>query len=153
MRADSVKNLLLEILRSSSAPLETSEILEIVRKTHRRATRAIVIKRLTLLRGEQAINGSMLGCGKGVWIWWKKESFKQPQKVEHPDKISNSILTLLSTANKPLETKEIEESANATRALVFRRLHILRGDGAVKGKAIGSGKGTWIWWRENAYSQ
>ena len=68
------------------------------------------------------------------------------------DKTSTKILTLLQEAQEPLETKEIEtllaqtRLKDITRTKVLYRLNLLRGDGAIKGKPVGSGKGTWIWW-------
>lgn len=63
------------------------------------------------------------------------------------DKTSTKILTLLREAEEPLETKEIEIILkDITRIKVLYRLNLLRGDGLIKGKAVGSGKGTWIWW-------
>lgn len=68
------------------------------------------------------------------------------------DKTSTKILTLLQDAAEPLETKEIEtllaeiHLKDVTRIKVLYRLNLLRGDGIIKGKPVGSGKGTWIWW-------
>ncbi len=63
------------------------------------------------------------------------------------DRISTKILDILAKAKEPLETKEIELILkNATRVKVLYRLNLLRGDGLIKGKPVGSGKGTWIWW-------
>jgi len=63
------------------------------------------------------------------------------------DKISKKIVDLLVRSDEPLETKEIELLLkNVTRIKVLYRLNNLRGEGAIKGKAVGSGKGTWIWW-------
>lgn len=63
------------------------------------------------------------------------------------DKTSTKILKLLQEAEEPLETKEIEIILkDITRVKVLYRLNLLRGDGLIKGKAVGSGKGTWIWW-------
>lgn len=63
------------------------------------------------------------------------------------DSISQKILQLLASAKEPLETKEIESLLkNVTRVKVLYRLNLLRGDGLIKGKPVGSGKGTWIWW-------
>ena len=70
------------------------------------------------------------------------------------DKISKKILYLLDKADEPLETKEIEELLkNVTRIKVLYRLNILRGDGMIKGKPIGSGKGAWVWWRKDAFDK
>ncbi len=69
------------------------------------------------------------------------------------DRTSTTILQILQEAVEPLETKEIEILLNnATRVKVLYRLNRLRGDGLVKGKPVGSGKGTWIWWKPSAYS-
>ena len=63
------------------------------------------------------------------------------------DKLADSILTIINVSEEPLETKEIEERlTKTTRAKVFYRLTNLRGDGLVKGKFVGPGKGVWIWW-------
>ena len=68
------------------------------------------------------------------------------------DKISENILKLLDKAEEPLETREIEALLkNVTRIKILYRLNNLRGDGLIKGKPVGSGKGTWIWWRKNVF--
>ena len=73
--------------------------------------------------------------------------------MKKEDKLSEVILNLFRKLNEPLETKEIENKLEEmrfkgiTRTKVFYRLNILRGDGKIKGKSIGSGKGVWIWWR------
>jgi len=59
---------------------------------------------------------------------------------------SDSIVKTLKNANEPLETKELEDTLKTTRSKIFYRLQILRGDGLIKGKQVGSGKGTWVWW-------
>ena len=75
------------------------------------------------------------------------------------DLISDRILSILASANEPLETKEIEEKLSqhfkkgVTRTKVFYRLNILRGDGLLKGKFVGPGKGVWIWWRCDAFEK
>ncbi len=64
------------------------------------------------------------------------------------DKISSRILSLIAKAGEPLETVEIEGLLkNVSRVKILYRLHQLRGDGKIKGKPVGSGKGTWIWWK------
>ncbi len=64
------------------------------------------------------------------------------------DKESESILKVIKESKEPLETKEIEEKMkNITRTMIFYRLNNLRGDGLIRGKQVGSGKGTWIWWK------
>lgn len=69
----------------------------------------------------------------------------------HQDKLSNDIVAVLESAEEPLETKEVEQriaerTKNSTRTKVLYRLNVLRGDGKIKGKSVGSGKGVWIWW-------
>ena len=64
------------------------------------------------------------------------------------DSVSTKILRLVADAHEPLETKEIETLLKTiTRVKVLYRLNRLRGDGLIKGKPVGSGKGTWIWWK------
>ncbi len=64
------------------------------------------------------------------------------------DKASDKVLEILKESSEPLETKEIEDiMKNVTRAKLIYRLSNLRGDGLIKGKVVGSGKGTWIWWK------
>ncbi len=63
------------------------------------------------------------------------------------DKLAEEILRLLEKAGEPLETKEIENQLKGqSRSKVLYRLNGLRGSGKIKGKTVGSGKGTWIWW-------
>jgi len=75
--------------------------------------------------------------------------------MEQNSFLSDSILNIINSSDAPLETKEIEEAVkktvkkeSVTRTKVFYRLNILRGDGKIKGKFVGPGKGVWIWWRE-----
>ena len=74
------------------------------------------------------------------------------------DIMSNEILNLLNHSDEPLETKEIEEKLkdkikkeSVTRTKIFYRLNLLRGEGKIKGKFTGPGKGVWIWWRIDAF--
>ena len=65
------------------------------------------------------------------------------------DRTSKKILDLLVQTKEPLETKEIEEILqNVTRVKILYRLNYLRGEGLIKGKVVGSGKGCWIWWKD-----
>ena len=72
--------------------------------------------------------------------------------------MQDKILELLNSSDEPLETKEIGEKLkekikkeSVTRTKIFYRLNILRGEGKIKGKFTGPGKGVWIWWRINAF--
>jgi len=72
------------------------------------------------------------------------------------DPISKTILNVIQNSAEPLETKEIQEKAgekikDVTRAKLFYRLNMFRGDGAIKGKFVGPGKGVWIWWKTSAF--
>ena len=74
--------------------------------------------------------------------------------------MTNEILNIINISNEPLETKEIEEklkliitSESVTRTKIFYRLNILRGDGRIKGKFTGPGKGVWIWWKKDAFKE
>jgi len=62
------------------------------------------------------------------------------------DKVSKSINIIIDASIEPLETKEIELAVKRTRTVILYRLRELRADGFIKGKQVGSGKGTWIWW-------
>ncbi len=64
------------------------------------------------------------------------------------DTLKAKILKVIKQTKEPLETKEILSIAKGTRIKALLRLHELRGEGLVKGKHIGSGKGTWIWWKK-----
>ncbi len=64
------------------------------------------------------------------------------------DNTSKKILDIINSSKEPLETKEIELILkNITRMKVIYRLNNLRGEGLIKGKLVGSGKGVWIWWK------
>jgi len=73
------------------------------------------------------------------------------------DEISKAALKIITNADEPLETKEVEEKVskivkNTTRTKLFYRLNNLRAEGLIKGKFIGPGKGVWIWWEKGAFS-
>ena len=72
--------------------------------------------------------------------------------LKRTDRISNRILSILRKAEEPLETREIELLLkNVTRVKVLYRLNMLRGDGEIRGKPVGSGKGAWIWWHAKKF--
>jgi repressor of nif and glnA expression len=69
------------------------------------------------------------------------------------DEISKIALKIINESNEPLETKEIEEKVrksikDITRTKLIWRLNNLRGEGLIKGKFLGPGKGVWIWWKQ-----
>ena len=66
--------------------------------------------------------------------------------MKKEDNIGKNILKILKQENEPLETKEILIKLKTTRTKLLYRLNNLRGEGKIKGKQVGSGKGTWIWW-------
>jgi repressor of nif and glnA expression len=60
-----------------------------------------------------------------------------------------SILKVIENSREPLETKEIEAVLKkVTRTKILYRLNNLRAEGLIKGKQVGAGKGTWIWWKK-----
>jgi len=62
--------------------------------------------------------------------------------------LTRKILEIIELAGQPLETKEVEEKLkDFSRAMILYRLHNLRGEGIIKGKRVGPGKGVWIWWK------
>jgi len=68
------------------------------------------------------------------------------------DKITDKVLKSVNSSDEPLETKEVEEKIpDETRTKILNRLKELWGQGAIKGKKVGGGKGTWIWWRRSAF--
>ena len=73
------------------------------------------------------------------------------------DNITEVALNIIRDAGEPLETKEIqgrleEKIKNVTRTKLFYRLTNLRGDGIIKGKFVGPGKGVWIWWIKELFT-
>lgn len=72
------------------------------------------------------------------------------------DEISEEILKIIKDSKAPLETKEVfekvrTEMSDVSRSKLMYRLNILRGDGEIQGKSVGSGKGVWIWWKVDSY--
>jgi hypothetical protein len=72
------------------------------------------------------------------------------------DSITETALRIIEETDDVLETKEIEEKIfvtikDITRTKLFARLNNLRGNGLIKGKFVGPGKGVWIWWRKDAF--
>ncbi|MDP2860511.1 MAG: hypothetical protein Q8N98_02245 [bacterium] len=72
------------------------------------------------------------------------------------DLITKKALETIEKAEEILETKEILEAlqislGKVTRTKLFSRLNNLRGEGLIKGKFVGPGKGVWIWWKKNAF--
>lgn len=64
------------------------------------------------------------------------------------DEIYKKIINVIKSSDEPIETKEIEQKIKGvSRDKILYRLFNLRGEGAIKGKQVGSGKGTWIWWK------
>jgi predicted transcriptional regulator len=60
---------------------------------------------------------------------------------------TNLILRLIENSQEPLETREIgDKLKKITRTKIMYRLNQLRAESLVRGKQVGAGKGTWIWW-------
>jgi DNA-binding Lrp family transcriptional regulator len=69
------------------------------------------------------------------------------------DEVSKTILKIVNSADQPLETTEIiAKLGKVSRSMIVYRLNMLRGEGKIKGKSIGAGKGSWVWWKINAFS-
>jgi hypothetical protein len=68
------------------------------------------------------------------------------------DKLTDVLIKTIREANEPLETKEIvHRIGNETRAKIICRLSDLGIQGTIKGKRVGGGNGTWIWWKKDAF--
>lgn len=72
------------------------------------------------------------------------------------DELTKVTLKIINETDEPLETKELQEMVgkvvtDVTRTKLFYRLNNLRGEGLIKGKFVGPGKGVWIWWKKNAF--
>ena len=77
---------------------------------------------------------------------------------DRQDQISKETLKIIKDAKEPLETKEIQKELggiikDVTRTKLFYRLNNLRGEGLIKGKLVGAGKGAWIWWVKDFFSK
>ena len=150
---DAVSQLLVRILQSADQPLETAEILEIIQK-ELQVSRKIILKRLHDLKDSDTINARFMGPGKGVWVWWKKDSFKIKAKKIQPKNVDEKLISIINSSFYPLETKEIiKQIPEFSHAKILQRLTVIWGDGVIKGKQVGSGKGVWIWWRVDAFEE
>jgi predicted Zn-ribbon and HTH transcriptional regulator len=70
------------------------------------------------------------------------------------DKLTESLIKIINEAHEPLETKELEEKMpTETRSKIVYRLRDLALKGEIKGKMVGAGKGTWIWWRKDTFKK
>jgi len=69
------------------------------------------------------------------------------------DEVSKTILKIVNSADQPLETTEIiAKLGKVSRSMIVYRLNMLRGEGKIKGKSIGAGKGNWVWWKNDAFA-
>ncbi|MEX2017175.1 MAG: hypothetical protein WD876_01760 [Candidatus Pacearchaeota archaeon] len=69
------------------------------------------------------------------------------------DSLTETALKIIENSDDVLETKEVQERVetsikDVTRTKLFSRLNNLRGEGKIKGKFVGPGKGVWIWWKQ-----
>ncbi len=74
------------------------------------------------------------------------------------DRLAERIREVIEVAKQPLETKEIEAHVaekipDATRVKILYRLNNLRGEGTIRGKFVGPGKGVWIWWKSGVFEK
>jgi len=76
------------------------------------------------------------------------------ESMNTKDKLTESLIKIINDAKEPLETKEIEARLPAeTRNKIVYRLRDLAVKGEIKGKMVGAGKGTWIWWKKDAFTK
>jgi len=78
--------------------------------------------------------------------------------LDSKDALIRLALKIIEESNEVLETREIQEKIevsikDVTRTKLFSRLNNLRGEGLIKGKFVGPGKGVWIWWSKDAFSK
>ncbi len=71
------------------------------------------------------------------------------------NEISKMVLKVSNNAGEPLETKEVEELVKKSMkgvmgSKLFYRLTMLRAEGLIRRKFVGSGKGVWFWWKKDA---
>jgi hypothetical protein len=64
------------------------------------------------------------------------------------DEVEKRLLHLVNKSDEPLSTRELVLKMKMTRSKVFYRLFLLRAENRIRGKFIGSGKGSWIWWKK-----
>lgn len=70
------------------------------------------------------------------------------------DILTEALIRIINTASEPLETKEVEvKLPTETRSKIVHRLTGLAVKGEIKAKMVGAGKGTWIWWKKNAFAK
>ena len=80
-----------------------------------------------------------IGLNIGNYINWLMRTL---------DSLSKKLVEIIKKSNEPLETVEVTNILKSdTRSKILYRLVNLRGDGLIKGKQVGSGKQTWIWWK------
>ncbi|RLE47580.1 hypothetical protein DRJ25_02065 [Candidatus Woesearchaeota archaeon] len=154
-RFDAISQQLVRILQTSDQPLETAEIIALVQSEFP-VSRKIILKRLHDLKDSEEIEAKFLGSGKGVWVWWRKSAFKKGPLPDHSalEPSEKKLASVIDSSLYPLETKEVTEQVpEFSREQVLRKLTVIWGDGVIKGKQVGSGKGVWIWWRVDAFEK
>ena len=118
---DRLSDSILKIVKNSSEPLETEEILRVLQKRWPNSTRTKVMYRLSNLRADGLVSGKMLGAGKGVWIWWSGGKLRTatdndnawPEEVEALQNIQSGRTKMITqSADETLaELKELENES------------------------------------------
>ncbi|MPZ05131.1 MAG: hypothetical protein GEU26_01715 [Nitrososphaeraceae archaeon] len=118
---DRLTDSILKIVQNSTEPLETEEILRLVRKQWRNSTRTKIMYRLSNLRADGLVSGKMLGAGKGVWIWWSSSKLRSsaddenawPEEVQALENIKSGRTNMITqSADETLtELKELENES------------------------------------------
>lgn len=71
-KEDRLRDTIYSMLKKSSEPLETMEI--VASFNDETITRAKVLSRLLKMATERIVCGKQLKAGKGIWIWWVPRS-------------------------------------------------------------------------------
>lgn len=72
--------------------------------------------------------------------------------METKDKLTETIQGIINNSNEPLETKEVKaKMPEGTRTKILYRLRELRAEGLIEGKRVGASRGSWIWWKKDAF--
>jgi hypothetical protein len=78
-----------------------------------------------------------------------RQVLRNPMKKLDP--LEQLIEQIIGNSDTPLETVEViasvrDKLGQVSRSKVLYRLNNLRAEKEIAGKAVGSGKGTWIWY-------
>jgi hypothetical protein len=118
---DRLSNSILKILQNSSEPLETEEILRLIRKQLPNSTRTKVMYRLNNLRADGLVSGKMLGAGKGVWIWWNTLFQKTPAEDDKAWPEEVKALENIQSGRTRMITQGADETIAESQEMGFHK--------------------------------